>query len=64
MHPAPLMRALCVVVVKIDLQVLLHLIDRLVELLSSHDPEVLIEKGPVKPLDKAVALGPAHTGRL
>jgi hypothetical protein len=55
------MRTSGVVVLQVDVQVLLHLIYRLVELLSSHHAEVLVEKGPVKPLDKAIALRPTHS---
>jgi hypothetical protein len=57
------MRSLRVVLDEIDLEILLHLLDRLVELLPAHDSEVLIEKRAVKPFDEAVALWPPNLRR-
>ena len=48
-----------VVGLKIAVQVLLHLVERLVPGRPALDPEVLFEERPVEPLDEAVRLGPA-----
>ena len=41
----------------------LHLVDALVELLSAHDTEVLVQERSVQPLDEAVRLGSAYLRR-
>lgn len=61
-HAAALMGSFGVVVAVICVEVLLHLLDALVELSLSRDAEVLVEEGPVQPLDEAVGLGPADLG--
>lgn len=43
-------------------EVLLHGFDAFVERLASHDPEVLVEQGPVQAFDEAVGLRPSDLG--
>lgn len=62
MHVAALVRAFCVVPHKEGVEVGLHLFYALVSPLTALDAEVFIQKGPVQPLDIAVALGPPHLG--
>ena len=45
-----------------DVEVGLHSLDAVVELLAPHDTEVLIEQGPVQPLDETVGLRPPDPG--
>jgi hypothetical protein len=42
------------------MQVLLHLLHRLMPLLPALDPEVFVQQRAVQPLHETVALGPAH----
>ena len=51
-----------VVVNEVGIEVLLHGFDAFVELLSSHDAEVLVQQGTVQALDKNVGLGPSDFG--
>ena len=60
-HPA-LMWPLGVVVLQIAIQVCLHLLYRLIPGRPPLDTEVFIQQGSMQPLDKAVALRPAHLG--
>ena len=62
-HATALVGPLGIVVDEEGVEVLLHGIDALVELLPSHDPEVLVEQGPVQALYEAVGLRPPHLGR-
>ncbi len=61
-HVASLVRAFMVVVPEIVVQIGLHLLDRFVPLGASHDPEMLVQQGLVKPFDEPVALGPPDLG--
>ena len=56
------MGALVVVVLEVLLQVGLHLLDRIVPLLSALYAEVLVKQGAVEPLHEAVGLGPLDLG--
>ena len=47
---------------QIGVEVVLHGFEAAVELLPSHDSEVLVEQGSVQALDEAVGLGPADPG--
>jgi hypothetical protein len=53
-----------VVVLRITIQVCLHLIHRLIPGRPPFDTEVFIQQGAMQPLDKAIALRPAHFGCL
>jgi hypothetical protein len=52
-----------VVLNQIKIQVLLHFINGLVEFLTSHYAEMLIQKGSVEPFDKTIALRSPDFGR-
>lgn len=54
------MRTFVVVVPEILLQICLHLFDCLVPGCTALNPEVLVKKGPVQSLNKAVALRPPN----
>ncbi|MNG83050.1 hypothetical protein D3C71_733360 [compost metagenome] len=60
-HPA-LMWPLGVVVYQVAIQVCLHLLHRLIPGRPPLDTGVFIQQGSVQPLDKAIALWPAHLG--
>lgn len=51
-----------VVVLQVAIQVCLHLLYRLILGRPPLDTEVFIQQGSMQPLDKAVALRPAHLG--
>lgn len=62
-HATALVGPLGIVVDKEGVEVLLHGFDVLVELPPSHDPEVLVEQGPVQALDEAAGLRSPDLGR-
>lgn len=61
-HVATLMGPFMVVVVQVGIEILLHLLDRLVPGFASFDSEVLVQQGSVQTLNKAVVLRPANFG--
>ena len=61
-HAAALVRTFGVVDDEEGIEVLLHLVDRLVEGLASLDPEVLVKQRAVQALDEAIGLRATHPG--
>ena len=61
-HAAALVRSFGIVAHEIDVDVSLHGLDAVVELLAHHDAEVLVEQGAVQALDEDGELPPPHLG--
>lgn len=57
-HAPALLGSAVVVGLQEGVEIGLHFVERLVELLAAHDAEVLVQERPVEPLDKAVRLRP------
>lgn len=62
LHAAALVGSLGMVADQVGVEVGLHGFDAVVELLTPHDAEVLVQQGAVEALDEAVGLRPSHPG--
>ena len=58
LHPFTLMSVLGFVSRELGVQIGLHLLNALVEFPADHDPEVLVEQGPMQTLHECVGLRP------